>query len=37
MHLLSNWTWWKSDSRITKATGTTIVNEDPTEEEVIEI
>jgi polyribonucleotide nucleotidyltransferase len=32
-------TWWKSDSRITKATGTTIViNEDPiTEEGVIEI
>jgi hypothetical protein len=31
-------TWWKSDSRITKATGTTIINEDPiTEEGVIEI
>jgi hypothetical protein len=31
-------TWWKSDSRFKKATGTTIViNEDPTEEEVIEI
>jgi hypothetical protein len=38
MHLLSiNWTWWKSDSRITKSTGTTIViNEDPLEG-VIEI
>jgi hypothetical protein len=29
-----NWTWWKSDSRITKSTGTTIViNEDPITEE----
>jgi hypothetical protein len=40
MHsLVLDRTWWKSDSRITKATGTTIViNEDPiTEEGVIEI
>jgi hypothetical protein len=40
MHsLVLNRTWWKSNSRITKATGTTIViNEDPTTEEgVIEI
>jgi polyribonucleotide nucleotidyltransferase len=28
--LVHYWTWWKSDSRITKTTGTTIViNEDP--------
>jgi polyribonucleotide nucleotidyltransferase len=34
-----DWTWWKSDSRITETTGTTIIiNEDPiTEEGVIEI
>jgi hypothetical protein len=33
------WTWWKSDSKLQKTTGTTIViNEDPiTEEGVIEI
>jgi polyribonucleotide nucleotidyltransferase len=39
IHWSLNRTWWKSDSRITKATGTTIViNEDPiTEEGVIEI
>jgi polyribonucleotide nucleotidyltransferase len=37
--IVLNRTWWKSNSRITKATGTTIViNEDPTTEEgVIEI
>jgi hypothetical protein len=37
MHSLSlDRTWWKSDSRITKATGTTIViNEDPITEEAL--
>jgi hypothetical protein len=31
-----NWTWWKSDSRITKSGTTIVINEDPiTEEELL--